>query len=139
MATAGDDRSGRVRETKENAKSAMLREMGLLALPVLAFHRNMLGVLRTGISEAGLLKPVQTLAENELHALLMILDPSGEWRNSRGADMEKKLKDTLDGAVPKVISGAVSLIDAQCAVLTSVIDALDPARSKKPSHEKKGR
>jgi hypothetical protein len=139
MVRAGDDRTGRAKETVKDAKVGMLRDIGLLALPVLAFHRNMLGVLRTGIQEAGILKPVQTLAENELHALLMILDPSGEWRSSRGADMEKKLKDTLDAAAPKVISGAVSLIDAQYSVLTSLIDALDPARSNKPSNEKKGR
>jgi hypothetical protein len=107
--------------------------MGLLALPLLAFHRNMLGILRKGITEAGLLKPVQTLVENELHALLMIVDPTGKLRSSLSADMEKKLKDTLDAGMPKVISGAVSLIEAQQAMLTTVIETLDAARSSKAS------
>jgi hypothetical protein len=126
-------KAGRSHGTGEEAKDDLLRGVGLLALPVLAFHRNMLGILRKGITEAGLLKPVQTLAENELHALLMIVDPSGKWRSSLSTDMEKKLKNTLDAGVPKMISGAVSLIDAQQAMLTTVIEALDAARSSKTS------
>jgi len=133
MPTDRDYETGRAQVTGEDAKADLLRGMGLLALPLLAFHRNILDILRTGINEAGLLKPVQTLVENELHALLMILDPTGKWRNSLGADIEKKLKDTLDAAVPKVISGSVSLIDAQQAMLTSIIVALDTVRSNKAS------
>jgi hypothetical protein len=91
----------------------------------------MLGMVKTGIEEAGLLKPVRTLAENELHALFMIVDPKAEWRNSLGVEIEKKLKDMLDAAVPKVIAGSVSLIDAQQALLTSLIEALDTARKNK--------
>jgi hypothetical protein len=68
------------------------------------------------------------LAEHELHALFMILDPKAHWRNSLGVEIEKKLKDALDGAVPKVISGSVNLIEAQQAILTSLIEALDTAR-----------
>jgi len=133
MPTDRDYETGRAQVTGEDAKADLLQGMGLLALPLLAFHRNILDILRTGINEAGLLKPVQTLVENELHALLMILDPTGKWRNSLGADIEKKLKDTLDAAVPKVISGSVSLIDAQQAMLTSIIVALDTVRSNKAS------
>jgi hypothetical protein len=128
MATDKDSKAGQAQASGENVKDDLLRGVGLLALPVLAFQRNMLGLVRTGIEEAGLLKPLQTLAENELHALFMILDPTGKWRNSLGADIEKKMKDTLDSAVPKAIAGSVSLIDAQQALLTSLIDALDTAR-----------
>jgi hypothetical protein len=131
MATDKDYKTDRAQASGEDVKDPkddLLRGLGLLALPVLAFQRNMLGIVRTGINEAGLLKPLQTLAENELHALFMILDPTGKWRNSLGADIEKKMKDTLDSAVPKAIAGSVSLIDAQQALLTSLIDALDTAR-----------
>lgn len=138
MPTHTDETSGRAPPAGEDRKAGLLRDMGLLALPVVAFHRNMLGVLRTGIQEAGLLKPVQTLVESELHTLMMVLDPSGEWRNSRGADIEKKLKDTLDAAVPKAVAGAVSLIDAQYALLTALLTALDPATSNTPSKKKRG-
>jgi hypothetical protein len=123
-----DHKTGRANETREDVKSNLLRGLGLLALPVLAFQRNMLGILRTGINEAGVLKPMQMLAEHELHALFMILDPKAHWRNSLGVEIEKKLKDALDGAVPKVISGSVNLIEAQQAILTSLIEALDTAR-----------
>lgn len=123
-----DHKTGRASETKEDVKDNLLRGLGLLALPVLAFHRNMLTVVKNGIEEAGLLQPMQTLAQNELHALFMILDPTGKWRNSQGVEIEKKLKDAFDSAVPKVISRSVNLIDAQQAILTSLINALDTAR-----------
>jgi hypothetical protein len=123
-----DYKTRRAEMSGEDVKDGLCRGLGLLALPVLAFQRNMLGILRTGIEQAGLLKPLQTLIENELHAAMMIADPTGERRNSLGADMEKTLKDALDKAVPKVISGSISFIDAQEALLTSLIGALDTAR-----------
>src|SRR5437588_7412444 len=105
MPTDRGYKTGRAQVTGEDAKDDLLRGGGLLALPVLAFQRNMLNVVRKGIEEAGLLQPVRTLAEHELHALFMILDPKGQWRNSLGVEIEKKLKDAFDSAVPKVISG----------------------------------
>jgi len=138
MATDRDDRTARAQVTGEDVKEDLLRGMGLLALPVLAFHRNMLTVVRKGIEEAGLLQPVRTLAEHELHALFMFLDPKGQWRDSLGVEIEKKLKDAFDSAVPKVISGSVSLIDAQQAILTSLIETLDTARkNQRPKGPKK--
>ena len=130
MAKSSNYKTGRAHVTGDDDKDDLLRAMGLVGLPLLAFQRNMLKILRNGLDEAGIHKPVQTLAQNELHALFMILDPTARWRNSLGADIEKKLKDTLDAAVPKVISGAVSLIDAQATVLDSFIKELDPARKR---------
>lgn len=138
MSTDRDHKAGRAEVTGEEAKDNLLRGVGLLALPLLAFQRNMLKVVRKGIEEAGLLQPVRTLAEHELHALFMILDPTGQWRNSLGVEIEKKLKDAFDSAIPKVISGSVTLIDAQQALLTSLIEALDTARkSELPKDPKK--
>ena len=132
MPTDRDYKKGRAQVTGEDVKDNLLRGVGLMALPVLAFQRNMLTVVRKGIEQADLLRPVRTLAEHELHALFMILDPKGQWRNSVGVEIEKKLKDTFDSAVPKVISGSVNLIDAQQAILTSLIEALDTARKDQP-------
>jgi hypothetical protein len=139
MATDRDYKTGRAPMTGEDPKDPkddLLRGLGLLALPVLAFQRNMLGLVKQGIEEAGLLKPVRTLAEHELHALFMIIDPKAQWRNSLGVEIEKKLKDALDSAAPKVLAGSVNLIDAQQSILTSLIDALDKAR-KNPLPKKK--
>ena len=119
MPTDRDHKTGRAQVTGEDVKDGLLRGMGLMALPVLAFQRNMLNVVRKGIQEAGLLQAVGTLAQHELHALFMILDPKAQWRNSLGVEIEKKLKGAFDSAVPKVISGSVSLIDAQEAILTA--------------------
>jgi len=132
MPTDGDHKTGRAQVTGEDVKDNLLRGVGLLALPVLAFQRNILKVVRKGIEEAGLLQALGTLAQHELHALFMILDPKAQWRNSRGVEIEKKLKDAFDSAAPKVISGSVSLIDAQEAILTAVIEALDAARKDQP-------
>lgn len=125
---AADRTTTRAQVTKEEAKDDLLRGVGLLVLPILAFQRNMLKVVKKGIEEADLVKPVRTLAEHELHALFMILDPKAKWRNSLGAEIEEKMKDALDHAVPKVVSGSVDLIDAQHEILTRLIDALDKAR-----------
>ena len=111
----------------------LLRSIGLLVVPVLAFQRNILGVALAGIDKASALKPVQTLAECEVQALLMILDPTGAWRNSLGTDIEEELKATLDAAVPKAISGSVMLIDAQQELLNSLITVLEKARTRKAS------
>jgi hypothetical protein len=132
MPTDNDNETDR---EQENAKGGLLRGIGLMVLPLLAFQRNMLGIARAGINEASNLKPVQTLAQSEFHALLMTLDRTGELRNSLGTDIEKQLKDTLDAAVPKVISGSIMLIDAQQEVLTSIIEALDKARTSNASQK----
>ena len=137
MPTNSDHKTDRARVTGEDIKDGLLRGVGLLALPVLAFHRNMLGIVRTGINEAGLLKPLQTLAQNELHALLMIVDPNGKLRNSLGTDVEDKLRDAFDRIGPKVISGSNSLIDAQHEILTVLIEALDTARKKQLPNSRK--
>jgi hypothetical protein len=130
MATDNDSETG---QAQENAKGDLLRSIGLLVVPLLVLQRNMLGIARASINEAGLLKPVQTLAESELQAVFMIADPKATWRNSVGADVENRLKGTLDAAVPKVISGSIMLIDAQREMLTSIIDALDTARTNDAS------
>jgi hypothetical protein len=130
MPTDNDYETGR-----ENAKGGLLRSIGLVLMPVLAFQRNMLGIARAGIDEASNLKPVQTLVQCELQAFMMILDRDGKCRNSLGADIEKELQATLDAAVPKVISGATMLIEAQQDLLTSIIKVLDKARTSKPSQE----
>src|SRR4051812_4273772 len=118
-----------------HGKRDMLRSIGLLVVPVLAFQRNMLGIALAGIDKASALKPVQTLAQCELQALLMILDPTGARRNSPDADIEEEMKTALDAAVPKVISGSVMLIEAQQLLLNSLIAVLDKPRTPKASQE----
>jgi hypothetical protein len=127
MATDRDNKAGRAHEAAQGAKEGLLHDVGLLALPVLAFQRNMLKLVKKGIEEAGLLKPVRTLAEHELQALFMILDPTGKFRNSR-AEIEEKMRDAFDKAVPKVIEGSVHLIDAHHDFLTKLIEALETER-----------
>ena len=132
MPTDNDNETGRA---QEDAKGGLLQNIVLLMLPVLAFQRNMLGIARAGINEASNLKPVQTLAQSEMHALMMAIDKHGAVRNSLGTDIEKELKETLDTAVPKVISGSIMLIEAQQELLTSIIQALDKVRTNNASQK----
>ena len=98
MPTDNDNETGRA---QEDAKGDLLRGMGLLALPVLAFQRNMLGIARAGINEASLLKPVQTLAESELHALMMILDPNGACEKLAGRRYRKEAEGHVRRSRPE--------------------------------------
>src|SRR5690349_19887854 len=129
MATGGGHTTGRGKYADKDGKSSkheLLRAVGLVGLPLLAFQRNILNLVRTGLETARLHPPLQKLAQSELHALFIILDPDAKWRNSLGDNIEKKVQATLDQAVPKVISGAVSLIDAQTTVLDAIIKECDP-------------
>jgi hypothetical protein len=136
MAIDKDDKTSRVKSTGHDVKDDLLQDVGLLALPVLAFQRNMLKLVKKGVEEAGLLHPMRTLLEHEVHALFMILDPKAKWRNSLGVEIEDKMKEALDRAVPKVISGSINLIDAQYEILTKLIDTLETARKSQTKNPK---
>jgi len=65
----------------QNFKDSIFRNFSLLALPWLSFQRDMLAIMKKGIEDTSHVKPVQKLTLLELHALMMILDPSRTWRS----------------------------------------------------------
>ena len=60
----------------QSFQDGMLRSFSLLALPWLSFQREMLAIMKKGIEDTSHVRPVQKLTLLELHALMMILDPS---------------------------------------------------------------
>lgn len=108
----------------QNFKDSIFRNFSLLALPWLSFQRDMLAILKKGIEDTSHVKPVQKLALLELHALMMILDPSRTWRSPFDADFEKRVEDAYKETFPKLLSGSIHLIEAQEIILQRISDAL---------------
>ena len=53
----------------------ILNAIALMALPWLTFQYKMLQFMKEGIKNADNIKPFKVLAQHELQALMMILDP----------------------------------------------------------------
>ena len=121
-----------------NYRDSMLRSFTLLALPWLSFQRDMLAIVKKGIEDTSHVKPVQKLTLLELHALMMILDPSRKWRSPFDADLEKRIEDTYKETFPKFVSGSIQFIEAQEAILKRTSDALNTLKdgNKTKSHSK---
>jgi len=117
---------------------SILRSFSLLALPWLSFQRDMLAIVKKGIEDTSHVKPVQKLTLLELHALMMILDPSRKWRSPFDADLEKRVEDTYKETFPKLVSGSIQFIEAQEAILKRLSDALNTVKDghKDKSHSK---
>lgn len=105
-------------------KDNLFRNFSLLALPWVSFQRDMLAILKKGIEDTSHVRPVQKLTLLELHALMMILDPSRTWRSPFDADFEKRVEDAYKETFPKLLSGSIDLIEAQEKILQHLTDAL---------------
>src|SRR5262249_19750255 len=108
----------------------LLRNFILLALPLLSFQREVLGFAKKSVQDAGKIKPAEKFAMSELHALLMIVDPSRTIRD-RLPDFEQKAEDLYNEVLPKLTSASVQLIEAQERVLTGAFDVLNTLRKGK--------
>jgi|SRR5262245_14447130 len=105
-----------------------LRNFILLTLPWLCFQRQMLEIAKKGIKDASHTKPAEHFALHELHALMMILDRSGAWRNLI-PDFEKRVENASKEVFPKVASASLQLIEVQETILTGAVDALNKLRT----------
>jgi len=120
----------------QDFKDSLFRNFSLLALPWVSFQRDMLAILKKGIEDTSHVKPMQKLTLLELHALMMIVDPSRTWRSPFDADFEKRVEDAYKETFPKLLSGAVNFIEAQEIILQRASDALitlkDGNKAKSP-------
>lgn len=117
---------------------SMVRNIALLTLPWLTFQLKMLEMAKAGIQESKNQKPIETFTLHELQALMMIVDPSGKWRER--TDFENKLQDVYEKTVPRVIAGSVDIIEAQEKILEHLkgvlVDLKDGDKPKTPTGEK---
>ena len=119
------------RDHAQNGASRVLRNFALLALPWLSLQRDLLTLMKRGIDDASHVRPIENLTSRELQALMMILDPSGKWRNLLDRDLQEKIKETYTKTFPKLVSGSIFLIETQEAVLASIYELFDKLRKDK--------
>jgi hypothetical protein len=105
-----------------------LRSLITLALPWLSFQREVLEIAKKNIQDADTVKPVQRFTFSELHALMMVLDPSHTHRNRFDEDFEKKVEEAYKEIVPKLTTASVQLIEAQQKALTVLFEGLNGMR-----------
>jgi len=109
-----------------------LKNFALLALPLLAAQRDMLGICKNAIKDETCILPMQNFALRQFYAMMMVFDPSRKFRDAC-AGLEDSVTKTCQDTVPKLVSGSVALIEAQEAAISSMIEALTKvknARSK---------
>jgi hypothetical protein len=121
------------RARPENDEGRLLRNFILLTLPWLSFQRDMLAIMKRGIEDASHVRPIENLTFRQLQALMMMLDPSGKWRNLVDSELQEGLKETYTKTFPKLVSGLVLSIEAQEEVLASISGLFDKLRKNKPS------
>jgi hypothetical protein len=119
-----------------------LKNFALMALPWLSFQRDILSIMKKGVESASHVRPFEHLTLHELHAFMMIFDPTGRWRALSERDLEKTFRETYEKILPQWVSGSRAFIDAHEAVLESVSGVLNDVRkhpnsdtSKKPSEK----
>jgi len=100
-----------------------LRNAALLALPLLAAQRDMLGICKNAIKDESCILPMQNFALRQFYAMMMVFDPQRKFRDAC-AGLEDGIGKTCQETVPKLVSGSVALIEAQEAMLSSMIEAL---------------
>lgn len=135
MLSDKDNNSGQT----QNGESSILRNVILLALPLLSFQLKILGVIKQGLEKDKEDKPgkddkrIQHLVHlvvHELHALMMIFDPLGKVRaNLVEDDLKKKLEDGFAVIFDKLAAGSLGLIAAQEAILNLVIELLSSLKN----------
>ena len=108
----------------QNEPSSVLRNVALVALPLVSLQRSILDVVKTGIEKAVLLRPVQNMLLSEIQALMIILDPDRKLRGQLDVEYETRTKELLDEITDKVTSGSLRLVQAQQAAADRLIDLL---------------
>ena len=108
----------------QNEPSSVLRNVALVALPLVSLQRSILDLVKTGIEKAVLLRPVQNMLLSEIQALMIILDPDRKLRGQLDVEYETRTKELLDEITDKVTSGSLRLVQAQQAAADRLIDLL---------------
>ena len=127
---------GKSSQDPQNGDFGIFKGLILLSLPVLRFQQAMLPKIRSGLEEGqdGIVGAVEHFVSFELHALMMLLDPTGKLRNRfDDSDLKDQLKPVLDN----VAAGVISFVKAQEDILPPLIKLLDGIRSGEQTNGKK--
>jgi len=123
-------------DNSQDGGGRALRNFALLTLPWLAAQRDMLGLCKSYIKDENCGLPIHNFLLREIQALAMVYDPSRKVRDAC-AGIGVSIENAYNEALPTLVSGAVGIIEAQEAMVGSMIDALAKLK-KSPDQAKKG-
>jgi hypothetical protein len=113
-----------------------LKNLILLTMPWLCFQRNLLEVAKKSVLDASSVKPAANFAFHELHALMMVLDPTHTMRSRYEPDLETKVEGAYNELLPKLTSASVQIIEAQQKALDGIVDGLNALRNGDQPHKR---
>ena len=113
--------------TPQNGDIGLFKCLVLLTLPVLRFQQAIFPKLRSAFEgdKETTIGAVEHFIAFELHALMMLLDPTGALRSRLDEDT---LKDKLKPVLDDLANGVISLVKAQEQVVSLLIALLDGVR-----------
>lgn len=123
-----DNHSGHAQNGK-----GMLTNLILLTLPLLAFQRDILPKIRTGLErdKEDYIKATEKFVSFQLHAVMMTLDPAQKLRSHFDDTLERELKAELTTILEKLAAGLIALVEIQEIILPRVIEILQKIRTGK--------
>ena len=94
-----------------NGQGGLLKNLILLALPVLTLQSELLVKLRQALQQhkGDHVQAVGKFVAFELHALMMLLDPERKLRDRIDKDMEKELADKVTQIIDKTADSAITV------------------------------
>jgi hypothetical protein len=123
-----DTRSG----PAQNSEGGLLRNLILLALPLLSFQRDILATIRTSLQthKDEHIRALGNFLSFELLALMMTLDPARKLRGRSHDNLEKE-KAELAKILDKLAEGVITVVQIQEQILPHVIDILQGIKNGK--------
>jgi hypothetical protein len=127
-----DTRSG----PAQHREGGLLRNLILLALPLLSFQRDILHTIKTSLEthKDEHIKALANLLAFELHALMMILDPARKLRGRADEGLERELKHELTEIVKKVTHGVIDVVEIQEKIIPHLIEILKEIKNGKQTN-----
>jgi hypothetical protein len=116
-------------------RNRMLRNLILSMLPLLTFQRNLLPIFRTALQrdKDDYIRAIDNFVSLELHALMMIFDPTRKLRSHLSEDLEKDLAAGLTRMLENSAASQVTFVEFQEKMLSHLIDVLkEKTESEKP-------
>ena len=123
----------------QNSEGGLLRNLILLALPLLSFQRDILPTIRRSFEthKDEHIRAIGNLLSFELHALLMILDPARKLRGRLDDNLETQLKAELTQILEKLADGLVTVVQIQEQILPHLIETLKGIKNGKHTSTRK--
>lgn len=110
-----------------------------LALPLLSFQRDVIHSVKTSLEthKNEHINAVGKLLSLELHAMMMLLDPTRKLRGRFDDGLEEDLNKELTKILENLASGLITIVEVQDKILPRLIDALKEAKNGAPQSAKR--